>query len=239
LGSIGSGNLTIAGVNGGNAELGIVLDAAQALKARREHFDRWWNASELLDLRWMRAVAKKRSGTPQHVRREGRGGLFRRGSSVDLRAFGKSRDRSGYWLKILYSNEARMTASHWRKRMWVSDRHTDRPGGGTPLRRPSYKVGDHLVIYVTRGERQACPAIVRVAQEPVFDPDLVEREVNSEDARKWGWATWVEPVAAIALANAPTLADLAVSSQSVRQQGHIHLSRDEYRRALRLIRRSK
>jgi hypothetical protein len=121
--------------------------------------------------------------------------------------------------------------------MWVSDRHSERPEGGTPLRRPSYRVGDHLVIYVTRGERQACPAVMRVAEEPVFDPDLVAHEVDAEDAQKWSWVTWVEPVASIALARAPTLADFGVSPQSVRQQGHIHLSRTEYRRALTLIRR--
>lgn len=36
---IGSGNLTVAGANGGNAELGIVLTPDQSRTAQREHFD--------------------------------------------------------------------------------------------------------------------------------------------------------------------------------------------------------
>jgi hypothetical protein len=120
--------------------------------------------------------------------------------------------------------------------MWISDRHTAPRADGTPGRKPSYRVGEHLVIYVSRGQRQACPAVVRVAESPVFDPDLVEREVNAQDAALWGWVTWVEPVASIALSRAPTLSDIGVSSQSVRRHGHIRLSRSQYRRALRKIR---
>jgi hypothetical protein len=235
-GLVGSGNLTVAGANGGNAELGVALNATQTLAAREQHFERWWVAGEPIDLQWMRAIERRRKRSPQRRRREGRGGLFEGEEGVDLRSFRRERNGSGYWLKILYSTQARMTARHWRRRMWVSDRHTERSNGGVPLRRPSYKVGDHLVIYVTRGERQACPAVVRVAEEPVFDPALVAREVSAADAQKWSWVTWVEPVASTALAQAPTLAQIGVSSQSVRQQGHIHLSRQEYLRALGLIR---
>ena len=129
-----------------------------------------------------------------------------------------------------------MTAQHWQRRMWISDRHTALRADGAPGRKPSYRVGEHLVIYVSRGPRQACPAVMRVAESPVFDPDLVEREVNAQDAALWGWVTWVEPVASIALSRAPTLSDIGVSSQSVRRHGHIRLSRGQYRRALREIR---
>lgn len=235
-GLIGSGNLTAAGANGGNAELGIVLDPRQAQVARRVHFDAWWDASEPLDITWMRHLKKRAPTSSQRRRREGRGGLFQDGSGVDLRAFATERRHSGYWLKILYSGADRMTARHWQKRMWVSDRHIERPEGGIPLRRPSYKVGDHLVIYVTRGARAACPAVMRVASEPVYDPDLVAREANPDDASKWSWVTWVEPVASVSLATTPTLADIGVSSHSVRQQGHIHLDRHQYRQALGRIR---
>jgi phosphatidylserine/phosphatidylglycerophosphate/cardiolipin synthase-like enzyme len=233
---IGSGNLTVAGSNGANAELGIVLDSRQAKQARRDHFEHWWAAAEPVDLKWLRTLKRREPSSSRRRRREGQGGLLHTPASVDLRAFSRDRHDSGYWLKILYSDDDRMTARHWRRRMWVSDRHTDRPGGGDPLRRPSYKVGEHLVIYVTRGERQACPAVVRVAQAPEFDPGLVAREASREDAKKWGWVTWVEPVASIALSRAPSLSDIGVDAQSVRQQGHIHLDRRQYRRALELIR---
>lgn len=234
-GVVGSGNLTVAGANGGNAELGVALSLSQARKARNDYFERWWRAGEPIDLQWMRNIERRRKGPPQRRRREGWGGLFEGETGVDLRSFSRERKGSGYWLKILYSSQERMTARHWSRRMWVSDRHTERSDGRI-IRRPSYKVGDHLVIYVTRGERQGCPAVVRVSEEPVFDPALVAREVHAADAEKWSWVTWVEPVASTALAHAPTLAQIGVSPQSVRQQGHIHLSREEYLRALRLIR---
>jgi phosphatidylserine/phosphatidylglycerophosphate/cardiolipin synthase-like enzyme len=57
-GLIGSGNLTVAGANGGNAELGITLSAAQTQIARRDHFERWWEAGQPLDLKWMRTIKK-------------------------------------------------------------------------------------------------------------------------------------------------------------------------------------
>lgn len=233
---IGSGNLTAAGANGGNAELGIVLTREQSRIAQRDHFDVWWSHAEPLDVSWMRRLKRHAPSSPQRRRREGRGGLLPTSARVDLGAFSANDRDSGYWLKILYANEERMTARHWRRRMWISDRHTAPRADGTPGRKPSYRIGEHLVIYVSRGPRQACPAIMRVVEAPVFDPDLVEREVNAEDAALWSWVTWVEPVASIALSRAPTLSDMGVSSQSVRQHGHIRLSRTQYRRALRSIR---
>jgi phosphatidylserine/phosphatidylglycerophosphate/cardiolipin synthase-like enzyme len=53
---IGSGNLTEGGVNGRNAELGIVLSPAQARDAERLYFRRWWRAAEPLDLSYMRKL---------------------------------------------------------------------------------------------------------------------------------------------------------------------------------------
>jgi hypothetical protein len=233
---VGSGNLTTAGSNGGNAELGVVLDAGQAKKARRRYFDPWWAAGESIDLSYLRSLRKKRPRSPTKRRRDGRGGIFDAPPGVDLGAFSQEKKGSGYWLKILYGSEERATAAHWRGRTWVSDRHTERANGGTPLRRPSYRVGEHLVVYVSTGPRKACPAIVRVADDPVFDPDLVARESSREDAKRYGWVTWVDHVASLPLHRAPTLSQIGVRSQSVRQHGHIRIDRRQYRKALRAIR---
>jgi phosphatidylserine/phosphatidylglycerophosphate/cardiolipin synthase-like enzyme len=189
---LGSGNLTTAGSNGGNAELGIVLDRSQAKTALEELFEPWWAAAEPLDVGYMRALRKKRPRAARRRRRDGRGGIFTAPTGVDLGAFSKGKQGSGYWLKILYGSEDRAKAAHWHGRTWVSDRHTERPSGGKPLREPSYRVGEHLVIYVSTGPRKACPAIVRVAKPPVFDPNLVAREASKEDANKYGWVTWVD-----------------------------------------------
>ncbi len=235
-GLIGSGNLTVAGVNGGNAELGIVLDAKQAKEARRQHFDRWWDAAEPLDVQWMRRLKRRAPSSAQRRRREGRGGLLPTSGGVDLGSFTQDKVGSGYWLKILYGSDEGMTARHWSRRTWISDRHTARGNGSEPKGRPSYKVGEHLVIYVSRGVRKACPAIMRVAEPPTFDPALVAREASEADAAKWGWVTWVDPVESVALSRAPTLSDIGISPQSVRQHGHIRIDRRQYRAALRSIR---
>lgn len=233
---VGSGNLTTAGSNGGNAELGVVLDPAQARQARKKHFDRWWKEAEPLDVAYMQSLRRKRPRAPKRRRRDGRGGIFNQASDVDLGAFSRDKTGSGYWLKILYGSEDRATAAHWRGRTWVSDRHTERPGGGNPLGKPSYRVGEHLVIYVSTGPRKACPAIVRVADPPTFSPDLVEREASRADAERYGWVTWVDHVASLPLHRAPTLREIGVASQSVRQHGHIRLDRRQYRNALQQIR---
>jgi phosphatidylserine/phosphatidylglycerophosphate/cardiolipin synthase-like enzyme len=207
-GLVGSGNLTVAGANGGNAELGVVLDAGQAAQAQKGYFERWWKAAEPVDLRWLRTLRRRAPAASARKRTQGRGGLIRLPAPAHLGGFASNKRDSGYWLKILYGSSERMTATHWRRRMWVGDRHRLR-------------------------DRDA---VMRVTEAPVFDPALVAREAGEEDAQKWAWVTWVEPVAALSLSDAPTLSDIGVASSAVRQHGHIRLSRQQYRRALHAVR---
>src|SRR4051794_6267751 len=137
-GLIGSGNLTGAGSNGGNAELGIILTPEQAKEAQKL-FNRWWNDAKRLDLEYLRSLRRrKRPTSPERRRRQGQGGTYRNDAGVDLTDFNADKRNSGYWLKILYGTDERMKASYWKGRFWVSDRHALRPDG-TPLYRPSYK----------------------------------------------------------------------------------------------------
>jgi phosphatidylserine/phosphatidylglycerophosphate/cardiolipin synthase-like enzyme len=124
---IGSGNLTVAGANGGNAELGAVLSPAQSRTAQREFFDRWWARAEPLNARWMRSIRRHAPRRPERRRREGHGGLFQVSGGVDLGGFSANKVDSGYWLKIQYTTEAHMTARYWQRRTWISDRHTEPP----------------------------------------------------------------------------------------------------------------
>ncbi|MET0602117.1 MAG: phospholipase D-like domain-containing protein [Baekduia sp.] len=86
-GLIGSGNLTVAGSNGGNAELGIVLGPTQAKAARRAHFDSWWDAAEPLDVKWLRTLNRHKPSNLGRRRREGRGGVWPSRANVDLGGF--------------------------------------------------------------------------------------------------------------------------------------------------------
>jgi hypothetical protein len=234
-GIVGSGNLTVAGSNGGNAELGVVLDERQAAAAQGKHFDQWWEAAKPVDMAALRRLRRrKRPRSPERRQREGQGGFFRAAVGEELNAFASRKRGSGYWLKIMYGSPERGRVAHWRGESWVSDRHTRR--NGKVLGRPGYKVGDHLVIYLSRTEPKGCPAIVRVTDEPRFDPELVAAQGYPGDEETWGWVTPVRGVAAVPIARAPGLADLGVASTSVRQHGHIHLSPETYHRALRKIR---
>jgi len=66
----------------------------------------------------------------------------------------------------MYDLPGRHPASHWRTASWISDRHT-LADDGRPLRRPTYEIGDHLVVYLSGGETPVCPAILKVWERPL------------------------------------------------------------------------
>lgn len=232
-GLVGSGNLTAAGLDGGNAELGVVLGGKQTDAAQREHFASWWQAAEAVDMERLRRIRSLRPASPQRRQRAGQGGIWTPRARATPR-LPKRRGGGGYWLKIMYDLPGRHPASHWRSGSWVSDRHTF-SADGRPARRPTYEIGDHLVVYLTGGTRQACPAILSVTREPVFDPNRVAREGRPGDEERWGWLTETEGVRAADVADAPTLSDIGVASDSVRQQGHIRLTSEQYRLAYKAL----
>ncbi|MBV9818199.1 MAG: hypothetical protein JOZ07_07605 [Solirubrobacterales bacterium] len=234
---VGSGNLTVAGSNGGNAELGVVLTRPQARQAATEFFEKWWSASEPVDVSRLPALRKRRfPRAPERRQRQGQGGFYRGPVGAMLTAARADSRNSGYWLKIMSASDERTTPGYWQRLTWISDRHRLR--GSQVIRKPAYAIGDQLVIYLTRGERQACPAIVRVKGTPRYDPELVRKHaLKPDNHEKWAWVTDVEVVHAVrSMARAPSLGDIGVAAHSVRQQGHIHLNDDQFRRALRRIR---
>ena len=229
---VGSGNLTIAGSNGGNAELGVVLGPKQARIAHDDFFDPWWAAADPLDLDYLRSLRRRRPNSPERRQRTGRGGLFKTEAGRELEAFVGDPSRGGYWLKIMHHRPERAKPSSWQGKFWISDVHRLRPIDGLPLLRPSYRVGDRLVIYLSREGRRACPAVVRVTRTAEYEPERVRRSGWPGDDGHWGWVTEVIGERAIALADAPTLEDLGIAASSVRQHSHIRLSHTQFRRAL-------
>jgi hypothetical protein len=233
---VGSGNLTVAGSSGGNAELGVVLDAKQARRAQRTFFKAWWAAAEPLDVDYLRSLERTvRPPSPTRRQRKGKGGLFSTESGQLLRSV-QSPSHNPYWLKIMHHRPEREDPSSWHGEFWISDAHRLRPSDGAPLLRPSYQVGDRLVIYLSRDERHACPAIVRVTRPPIYEPDRVRRDGGRPgDDDQWAWVTEVVGERATALEDAPTLSELGVASASVRQHSHIALTPDQFRRAVQAM----
>lgn len=237
-GLIGSGNLTTSGIDGGNAELGVVLNARQASRALRDHFDPWWAASEALDVERLRTLAlRRRPKYPERHHRLGQGGVFRTTPGQELAAFVDDPSRTGYWLKIMHHRPYREETRQWRGDFWISDVHRLRDDG-KPLLRPNYQVGDRLVIYLSREGRRACPAIVRVTSLPRFDPDLVRQEGWPGDDESWAWVTEVTGERVVPIGSAPKLSDIGVRPASIRQHSRIRLSHRQYQRALAAIPRA-
>ncbi len=150
-----------------------------------------------------------------------------------------------YWLKLGYFGEAvgEGDAAYWMRRAWVSDspgrrssrwEHRPRPRRGDtyPPYGPRYAIGDHLVIYV---KGHGCPAILRVAAPPQWDPGRVDREATRGEGDRWGVVTEVIGLHAVALHDAPTLDEISVASTSVMQKGHVELEEWQYRLGEQLI----
>jgi hypothetical protein len=106
-------------------------------------------------------------------------------------------------------------------RDWVSSVHR-MTADGRPLLKPSFVPGDLLVVYCVGPGR--CTAILQVADETHFDPDLVREEADAEAADRWAWVTPVRALHQVQLRRAPTLEDIGVDRMSVRQKGHISLN---------------
>jgi hypothetical protein len=236
---IGSGNLTAAGSNGGNAELGVVLSQQQARKALDDYFEAWWAAGEPLDVARLRKLAsRRRPSSPERRQRAGQGGLFKTDAGSELAAFVDNPSRGGYWLKIMHHRPERESKNDWRGKFWISDVHRLRPSDGAPLLKPNYQLGDRLVVYLSREGRRACPAIVRVTALPRYDPDIVRRpsrEGRPDDYKSWSWVTEVEGERVVSMHKAPTLADLGINTASIRQHSRIRMNHRQFQRALAAI----
>jgi hypothetical protein len=233
---VGSGNLTGAGVNGGNAELGVVLAPRQVRQAIDDYFDRWWAVGEPLDIQRLRRLDHRlRPASPERRQRTGQGGVFKADVGSELPAFVDDPSRGGFWLKIMHHRPERESESNWRGDFWISDVHRLRPSDGAPLLKPNYRLGDRLVIYLSREGRRACPAIVRVTGLPRYAPEIVRREGWPDDYKSWSWVTEVTGERVTSIDNAPTLSELGIKPASIRQHSRIRLSHRQFQRALAAI----
>jgi PLD-like domain len=240
-GVVGSGNLTSKGLAGKrrrNLELGVVLTTPQVVAARKIAM-RWWRRSGPVDDK----VLSKYSGLERSAgsgrRRSGGVGPFIDGEDdadaiPDLGRRGRSgrRARTGLWLKMLYHHTRRDTPNWWRHVKWISDGRPP-PSPQQLVGGPRYEVGDLLVFYLLekRGPVRCCPAVGEVMSEPAYDPEFVAANGAPGDELQWPWVTRVKVLDSVSLDGAPTLDDLEVGPQSVRQQGRIVLEARQFEAA--------
>jgi PLD-like domain len=233
---IGSGNLTgtgIGGVRRPNVELGVIVDGAVRKKAIALVSD-WWLAGTRVTRGQIDRMARTRPG-----------GRRRRGQPIGdpllveqddfVRASNDLRNPAarnrGYWVKAMYHDAARDRPNWWRRATWISDVHLPPRNGGGPRRRPSYRAGDFIVLYLKQPQR--CPAIFEVVEEARYRPDVVARRAPGDESR-WGWVTRVRVVAATDLQNAPLLEETGKVGRAL-QNGFVRLDARGFERVRRRI----
>lgn len=104
---------------------------------------------------------------------------------------------------------------------------------GEPKFRPSYAVGDLVVMYLSGADR--CPAVASVEATAVFDPDEVSRGGRPDDGERWGWLTEIDVLDACDVADGPTLSDIGVDSRSMARRSRLKLTPEQFDTARRGI----
>jgi hypothetical protein len=136
-----------------------------------------------------------------------------------------------HWLKTLHDRSERRSTAYWERQDWISDPHFMR--GGEPKLRPSYRIDDLILIYVSGTRR--CPVIARVQEAAVYDPSRVNREARAGDGGRWGWLTEIEVLDFCGIDEAPTLDAVGVDSRSMRRRSRLKLTLEQYGAAERAI----
>ncbi len=185
-GLVGSGNLTGAGLGGGNYEMGVVLAPGQ-FSVAAEIFEAWWREAKPVTAEDIAAYAAL-PRLPKHplgsvgpiLPPPDVGGLEEILAEDPVAAASRR-----YWINTNYHNPE---DPYWWRRQWVSD--------GS---QKQYEKDNLLVIYLGKENDgpQRCPAILTVTQRCHFNPDFVRAERDAEAAERWPYVTFASVVAQV------------------------------------------
>ncbi len=228
-GLVGSGNLTgsgLGGIEGGNVELGVLLDQAQRLAAA-DLVEAWWEekakpvtagkVAEYAALPKFPPLPDEPASVGDPLQLAGREGL-----EAVLAEDGAAASRRGYWIK---SNYHREDDAQWWYRNWISDH-----------RRGPYEVGDLIVLYLSArdGGPARCPAVVEVTSPSRLDPEWVRNHRDEQAADRWPYVTETAVVGDVPIASGAELSVVDKTGQSV-QGGYCTISRGEFEKLVRAM----
>lgn len=221
-GLVGSGNLTgtgLGGAEGGNVELGVLLNQAQ-LRAASDLVDGWWEEkAKPVGAERLAAYAELPRFPPSPDRPVAVGEPLdlagRKGLEAVLAEDRGTASRRNYWIK---SNYHRPEDAQWWYRNWISD-----------WRRGPYEEGDHIVLYLSArdGGPACCPAVVEVTWPSRRDPEWVRSHRDEEAADRWPYVTGTSVVGDVPIAAGAKLSVVRKTGQSV-QGGYCRISRVEF-----------
>jgi len=225
FGLIGSANLTDAGLGHShqrsNAELGVLLDAAQRAGAA-EQFDTWWNASSTVSEALLDEVEEAARDLSSVVPRVFPGSLPEVSSILDVadELLAEART-SQLWAKAVYQ-DVEAADEDWGPNPWFSSSKKGKPG---------FRPGDLVLIYAKHA--QVCNAVVEVTSEPRFDPNHIKDDGRtSEEADRWPWVNDIKVRLQVPAARGIPLAQLGFTGLSL-QGGHKRLEANEFALAIK------
>ena len=205
IGFAGSANLTSPGLGVGkrrNLEVTVVLSAAQLAEASAL-LAQWREEAEVVTDAMIDACEADAARFPVRISRT----MIAAGASTaDVELVNALLDeslRSKVWIKAMYV---------YRFENWVN---SSKKG------KPSFNVGDLLVIYV--GRTNCCYAVVSVAGETSHDPAfLIANGRSADEAERWPWVTPVDVRLRLPETHGAPIAEVGKSGQSV-QGGHCEM----------------
>jgi hypothetical protein len=237
-GLLGSANLTVGGLGGGNLELGRWLAPADVAAVAR-YLDDWWSRAAPVESRHL-----KRASRTYRQRRKSRGWVVGEplevndGERLQANERLRSAPTGGLWLKAVYHEGRDAPPDWWVHQQWINDAHGKTPDGnvrytksGRPAGRPRYRVGDFVALYLAGPG--VVPVIYEVMSTPRFDIDFVKAHWP-DDPGRWGWVTDVDLVLRADLNKAPPLSMTGISANSL-EGGKKRLTHDQFQLVQRLI----
>jgi hypothetical protein len=237
-GLVGSANLTVGGLGGGNLELGRWLGPADVATVAA-YLERWWVSATPVEPRHL-----KRASRTYRQRQKKPGWVVGQPLGVEdaerLEANQRLRraPTGGLWLKAVYHEGRDAPPDWWVRQPWINDAHGKTPNGrirytkkGDPALRPSYRVGDFVALYLAGPG--TVPAIYEVMSKPRFDVEFVKAHWP-DDPGRWGWVTDVDLVLRAELDRAPPLSKTGISPQSL-EGGRKRLTSNEFQLIRELI----
>lgn len=221
-GLVGSGNLTgtgLGGAEGGNVELGVLLDQVQR-QAASDLVKGWWEKkARPVTAERLAAYAALPKFPPPPDQPAALGDPLelagREGLESVLTEDGETASPRNYWIK---SNYHRSDDEQWWYRNWISD-----------WRRGPYREGDLIVLYLSArdGGPARCPAVAEVTSASRWDPEWVRRHRDERAADRWPYVTQMSVVGDVPLDDGAKLSVIDKTGQSV-QGGYCAISRAEF-----------